>query len=96
MNQIRKEQIKVTGEKLLQTVKKLVHEGNVRRIIIKDEEDRTIVEIPLSIGVVGALLLPAAVAIGAIAALMANLTIEVEKVEAALPAAPATVGAGQH
>lgn len=71
----------ITGEKLLQTVKKIVHEGNVRRIIIQDDADRTIVEIPLTVGVVGALLLPAAVAIGAIAALAANLTIEVHKVE---------------
>ena len=81
VNNIQKDRIKVTGEKLLQTVKKIVHEGNVRRIIIQDDADRTIVEIPLTVGVVGALLLPAAVAIGAIAALTANLTIEVHKVE---------------
>jgi hypothetical protein len=78
--EIRRERHKVTGEKLLQTVKRLVHEGNIRRITIKDEQERTIVEIPLTIGVVGALLLPAWVAIGAIAALAANLTLEVEKV----------------
>lgn len=87
------QRIKVTGEKLLQTVKKIAHEGNVRRIIIQDDQDRTIVEIPLTVGVVGALLLPAVVAIGAIAALAADLTIEVhtpepgrEKVAAGAPA----------
>lgn len=77
--EIRRERHKVTGEKLLQTVKRLVHEGNIRRITIKDEKDQTIVEIPLTVGVVGALLLPAWVAIGAIAALAADLTVEIEK-----------------
>jgi len=81
----RRERHKVTGEKLLQTVKRLVHEGNIRRIIIKDEKDRTIIEIPLTIGVVGALLVPAMVAVGAIAALAADLTIEVERVESQEP-----------
>jgi hypothetical protein len=79
--EIRRERHKVTGEKLLQTLKRLVHEGNIRRITIKDENDRTIIEIPLTVGVVGAVLLPAWVAIGAIAALAADLTIEIEKVE---------------
>ena len=84
--EIHREQHKVTGEKLLQTVKRLVHEGNIRRIIIKDEKDRTIIEIPLTVGVVGAVLLPAWVAIGAIAALAADLTIEIEKAEGKKPA----------
>jgi hypothetical protein len=83
--QIRTERHKVPGEKLLQTVKRLVHEGNIRRITIKDEKDRTIIEIPLTLGVVGALLLPAWVAIGAIAALAADLTLEIEKVGEAKP-----------
>jgi hypothetical protein len=93
----------VAGEKLLQTVKRLVHQGNIRRIIIKDEDERTIVELPLTVGVVSALLLPAWVALGAIAALVAHLTIEVEMAEqapapkAAEPAAakPEVVTAGQ-
>jgi len=59
MEPTRKERLKVTGEKLLQTIKKLVHEGNVRRITIKDEEDRTIVEIPMTVGVVGGCTTPA-------------------------------------
>lgn len=83
---IRREQHKVTGEKLLQTVKRLVHEGNIRRITIKDESDKTIIEIPLTVGVVSAVLLPAWVAIGAIAALAADLTIEVERVAKPEPA----------
>jgi hypothetical protein len=83
--EIHREYHKVTGEKLLQTVKRLVHEGNVRRVVIKDDKDRTIVEIPLNIGVVGALLLPAWVAIGAIAALAADLTIEIERATETVP-----------
>ena len=84
--EIRREQQKVTGEKLLQTVKRLVHEGNIRRISIKDDKERTIFEIPLTLGVVGAVLLPVWVAIGAIAALAADYTIEVERVESKQPA----------
>jgi hypothetical protein len=88
----RREQHKVTGEKLLQTVKRLVHEGNIRRITIKDDQDRTIIEIPLTLGVVGAVLLPAWVAIGAIAALAADLTIEVERVAKVEPVVTTTTG----
>ncbi len=91
--EIRRERHKVSGEKLLQTVKRLVHEGNIRRIIIKDEKDRTIVEIPLTIGVVGAVMLPAWVAIGAIAALAADLTIEIERTGASEPVLVSTSGA---
>jgi hypothetical protein len=88
-DEIRRERHRVSGEKLLQTVKRLVHEGNIRRIIIQDAEDRTILEIPLTIGVVGAVLLPAWVAIGAIAALAADLTIEVERATPVEPPVPA-------
>lgn len=79
----RRVRIKVTGEKMLQKVRELVHEGNVRRIIIKHEE-RTLMEIPLTVGVVGAVLLPLWVAIGAMAALAADYTIEVERAPEAL------------
>ena len=68
------EEIQTTGEEL-------VHEGNVRRVIIKDEEGQTLIEAPLTLGVVGAVLLPVWAAIGAIAALVADCTIVVEKVE---------------
>ena len=75
------ETIEVTGDDLVAKVKEIVHEGNVRRIVIKDEEGKKIIEIPLTIGVVGALLMPALAAIGAVAALMNKCTIEVEREE---------------
>jgi hypothetical protein len=75
------EEIQTTGAELVAKVKELVHEGNVRRIIVKDEEGKTLVEIPLTLGVVGALLVPTLAAIGAIAALVTDCTIVVEKVE---------------
>jgi hypothetical protein len=75
------EEIQTTGEELVAKVKELVHEGNVRRVIIKDEEGKTLIEVPLTLGVVGAVLLPVWAAIGAIAALIADCTIVVEKVE---------------
>ncbi len=74
------EEFKVTGDALVAELKKLVHEGNIRKIIIKNEEGQTLIEIPLTIGVVGAIVLPVWAAVGAIAALAANLTIVVEKV----------------
>jgi hypothetical protein len=73
------ERIKVTGDNLLAKVREIVHEGNVRRVIIKNAEGRTLVEIPLTVGVVGVLLAPVAAAIGAIAALVKDCTIEVER-----------------
>jgi hypothetical protein len=74
-----REELRVPGEKLLGKVKQLVHEGNVRRIIIKNDDGRTIIEIPLTMGVVGAVLLPVWAAVGALAALVANCSIEVER-----------------
>lgn len=73
------EEFKVTGDRVVGKVKELIREGNVRRIIIKNEEGRVLLEIPLTIGVVGTLLLPVWAAIGALAALVANLTIAVER-----------------
>lgn len=78
---IKKEEFKVSGEDVVKKVKELIKEGNVRRIIIKNEEGKTLVEFPLTIGVVGAALLPVWAAIGAIAALVAKCTIIVEKEE---------------
>ena len=68
---------KVRGEELLRKVKDIIHEGNARRIIIKDEKGATYLEIPLSVGVVGALLLPVIAALGAMAALASNFTLQV-------------------
>lgn len=78
---VRTEEYRVSGEKLIAELKALVHEGNIRRIIIKNEEGKTLVEIPLTLGVVGAVLVPVWAAVGAIAALVADLTIVVEKVD---------------
>jgi len=79
-SKVRSEEFKVTGEEVISKVKELLHEGNIRRIIIKNQDGQTLIEIPLTLGVVGAVLLPVWAAIGAIAALAANLTIVVEKV----------------
>lgn len=75
------EELQVMGEQLLTKVKELLHEGNVRRIIIK-QEGRTIVEFPLTVGVVGVVAAPVLVAIGAISALIAQCSIEVVRSEA--------------
>jgi len=89
---VRNEEFRVTGDAVLAKIKEIIHEGNVRRITIKNEDGNTLIEIPLTLGVVGVLLLPVWAAIGAIAALAANLTIVVEKItpsgepEAATPA----------
>lgn len=74
------EELQVMGEQLLARVKELIHEGNVRRIIIK-QEGQTIVEFPLTFGVVGAVLAPTLAAIGAIGALIARCSIEVVRTE---------------
>ena len=78
---LRKEEFTISGEKLVSTIKKLVQEGNIRRITIKNKEGKTLIEIPLTFGVVGALFLPTLAAIGAIATLVTECTIVVEKVE---------------
>jgi hypothetical protein len=73
------EEVRVSGEGLVAKVKELIHQGNVRRIIVKNDEGRSILEIPLTVGVVGAVLLPVMVALGAIAALAGSYTLVVEK-----------------
>ena len=75
------ETFRVSGDAVLAKVKELVREGNVRRIVLKNEQGRTLLDIPLTVGVVGVLLLPVWTAIGAVAALVANLTITVERRE---------------
>jgi hypothetical protein len=76
-----KEEFQVNGDAVVAKIKEIVHAGNVRRITIKNEEGHTLIEIPLTFGVVGAVLLPVWAAIGAIAALAARLTIIVERVD---------------
>ena len=79
MTETTKEEFKVSGEKLLAKVKELIKEGNVRKITIKDKKGKTLVEFPLTIGVVGAVLAPVLAAVGAIAALVTECTISVER-----------------
>lgn len=71
----------VSGDELLKKIKEIIHEGNVNRIIIKNEEGKTYLEIPVTIGVIGTILAPVFAAIGALAALAANFKIEVVRVE---------------
>lgn len=78
---IHTEEFHVDGEELLSKIKNLLHEGNIRRIIIKDKEGKTVLEIPVTLGVVGALIAPQLAAVGAIAALLTEATVVVEKVE---------------
>jgi len=75
------EELKIKGDALLGKVRELAHEGNVRRIILKDGEGKTLIEIPLTVGVVGAIVAPVAAGIGAIAALAADYSIVVERRE---------------
>jgi Domain of unknown function (DUF4342) len=75
------QEFKLSGDSVLSKIKELVHEGNVHRVTIKNDDGHTLIEIPLTIGVVGALLLPVWAAIGAIAALAASLTIVVERTD---------------
>lgn len=74
-----KEEFKVNGEDLLRKVKELIKEGNVRRIIIKAKDGKTLAEFPLTIGVVGAVFAPVLAAVGAIAALVTECSIVVER-----------------
>ena len=74
-----KESIKVAADEVVDAVKKLIHEGNVRRIVIKQQDGRTVAEFPLSVGVVGAVIAPALAAVGGIAAVLTECTIEVER-----------------
>ncbi len=78
---VRVEEYKVTGDELVHKVKQIVHEGNIRRIIIKTEGGKTLLEFPVTVGVVGIVLLPMWAALGAAAALITDCTIAVEKVE---------------
>ncbi len=74
-----KETIKVTADQLVDCVKKVLHEGNVRRVIIK-QGDRTVAEFPLTVGVIGTVFAPVLSAVGALAAVVNECTIEVERV----------------
>jgi hypothetical protein len=77
----RTEEFKLEGGKVLDKIKELIHQGNIRRIILKNEDGKTLIEIPLTLGLVGAALLPVFAAVGALAALVARMTLVVEKTE---------------
>jgi hypothetical protein len=78
-SETRREEYKVKGEKIVAKIKELLHEGNVRHVVIKNDEGKTLIEFPVTVGVAGALLAPVWAAIGALAALVTNCSIEVER-----------------
>jgi hypothetical protein len=90
---VRTEEFSIEGERLLAKVKELLREGNTRRIMIKNEQGRTLIDIPLAVGLVGALVKPKLVVLAAIVPLFARGSIVVEKVEKQMqcryPAQPA-------
>ncbi len=90
---VRTERLRVTGGDLYGKLRQLVHEGNVRRIIIRGGDERVLIDIPVTVGVVGAVLAPFAVAIAALAAIATRCTIEVERVEEEAPAGKAEAAA---
>jgi hypothetical protein len=77
----RREAHQVRGEKIVEKIKELLHEGNVRHVVIKNDEGKTLIELPVTVGVAGALLVPVWAAVGALAALVTNCSIEVEREE---------------
>jgi hypothetical protein len=77
----RTEEYRVNGSEVIQKINELIHEGNIRRIILKNEEGKTLIEIPLTLGLVGAAFMPVLAAVGAIAALVVRMTIVIEKVD---------------
>jgi len=78
-NKTTTQEFRIAGDQVLKKIKELVKEGNIRRVILKNEKGKTLAEFPLTVGVVGIALLPIWAAIGTVAALVANLTIVVEK-----------------
>ena len=74
-----RERYKVAGERVVEKLKELLHEGNVQHVVIKNDEGKTLLEIPVTIGVAGALLAPVWAAVGAMAAVVTNCTIEIER-----------------
>lgn len=76
------EEVQILGRDLVDKVKSLIHEGNVRRIIVRDEHGNTFVEIPVTVAAVGAVLAPVLAAVGAISALVAKFTVVIVRAEA--------------
>ena len=82
-----REKIEGTTDQILEQIRKLIDEGNIRRVVVK-HQGKTVAEFPLTVGVVGTVIAPVAAAIGALTAVLAECTIEVEKAPPAAPAAP--------
>ncbi|MCX6169790.1 MAG: DUF4342 domain-containing protein [Ignavibacteriales bacterium] len=74
-------EFKVKGNELIQKIEELIHEGNVTRIIVKDEKGNTYIDIPVTIGILGAVFAPIVAAVGALAGMAANYTVEVIRKE---------------
>lgn len=79
MDKKKMDEFKVKGEELLSKVKEIIHQGNIRKIIIKNDSGKTYLEVPVTIGVVGLVLAPVWAAIGALAALASSFNIQVIK-----------------
>jgi len=79
IKEVKTEEFNVLSEDLVKTVKKLIHEGNVRRIIIKDEKGKILLDMPVTIGVVGAIIAPWLAALGVIGAMATKCTIVVQR-----------------
>jgi len=79
MSRSKKQEFKVSGEEIVKKIKELLKEGNARRLIIKNEKEEVILEIPITVGAIGVLIAPVLAAVGALAALMTNCIIVVEK-----------------
>jgi hypothetical protein len=86
----RVEEFQITGRQLVGAIKDLIHEGNIRRISIRNSEGITLLEIPLVVGLAGAVLVPVWAAVGALAALVAKCTLVVERLDAGDTAPPAS------
>lgn len=78
---MRTEEFKLDGGQVLDKVKALIREGNIRRIALKNDEGHTLMEVPLTVGLIGAALLPVLAAIGALAAVATRMTLVVERID---------------
>jgi Domain of unknown function (DUF4342) len=87
------EEFKVLGKELVDKVQEMIHAGNIRRIIIRDEHGHTFIEIPLTVAAIGVVAAPVLAAVGAIAVHLAHFTIVVERIERDQPRPPAEAAA---
>jgi uncharacterized membrane protein YvbJ len=81
VSRISREEFTVSGDDLIERIRQLLHEGNVTRVIVKDVNDRVLLEIPATIGVIGVVVAPWLAALGVIAALVTRCKIVVERRE---------------